>query len=389
VSPDRGRTSLLFVVNVDWFFLSHRLPIARAAAEAGYDVTVAAADTGQAGRIRAAGLRFVPLELSRKGIGPVSEARALARLVSLYRRERPDIVHHVTIKPVLYGSLAARAAGVPVVINAVSGLGYAFTGEGRRTLRAVVQSLYRAGLSNPRAHTIFQNPDDMELFVSRRLLRAPQAVLIRGAGVDCAEFRVRPEPAGPPIVLLPARMLWDKGVGAFVEAARLLRARAVPARFVLVGDSDPGNPTAVPVSTLEAWVREGVVEWWGARDDMPDVLSQAAIVVLPSRREGLPKVLLEAAACGRAIVATDVPGCREAVLHGRTGLLVDYGDSAALAEAIAQLAAEPALRTKYGRAGRALAEREFAVERVVSETLALYRRVLREVQHAGADRRAA
>lgn len=369
---------LLFVVNVDWFFLSHRLPLARAAREAGFEVVVAAADTGKAEAIRQEGLGFVPIPISRKSINPFNEARILVFLTRLYRRLRPDLVHHVTIKPVLYGSLVARLVGHIAVVNAVSGLGYTFSLGGRaRILRPLVKTLYSLALQSSRSRTIFQNPDDRDRFVRMGLVRREQAVLIRGSGVDCSRFRVAPEPEGDPIVMLPSRMLWDKGVGEFLEVARLVRAAHPKVRFVLVGSPDEGSSTAVPVSRLESWAREGVLEWWGHREDMPALLSQASIVVLPTTYpEGVPKVLLEAAASARAIVATDVPGCREIVRHEVNGLLVPPYDTAALARAIQVLLRSPELRERLGNTGREIAVTEFAEEIVVEQTLSLYRELL-------------
>lgn len=364
---------LLFVVNVDYFFLSHRLPLARAARDAGAEVVVAAADTGASQAILDEGLGFAPLPLHRHGTRVRDEARTFGALLSLYRRLRPHLVHHVTIKPVLYGSLAARLAGIPAVVNAISGLGSFLTSDhSRQLLRRCVSATYRAALQNPQSRTIFQNPDDLELFVRWRFLRAEQGVLIRGSGVDCARFLPSPEPEGTPMVMLPSRMLWDKGVGTFVEAARLLAARGTRARFVLVGGTDDGNFMAVPGAQLRAWEAEGTVEWWGPRADMHRVLPQAAVVVLPSRREGVPKVLLEAAACGRPMVASDVPGCREVVRPGTTGERVPFGSAEALAEALGRLLADPALRASYGVAARRMAEEEFAEELVVRQTLDLY-----------------
>jgi len=372
-----GAPRVCYLVNVDWFFLSHRLPLARAARDAGARVTVAAADTGCGALVRAEGFDFHPIPFSRKGTNPAGEAAAIWKVAALYRRLRPALVHQVTIKPVLYGSLAARALRVPAVVNAISGLGYLFTGEDRgRALGRVVHGVYATALRNPRSRTIFQNPDDRALFVGRKLVRPEQTVLIRGSGVDCALFQPVPEPPGDPVVMLPARMLWDKGVGAFVDAARILRGRGARARFVLVGALDPGNPTAVPEAELRAWVAEGVVEWWGARTAMHHTLGEAAVVVLPSRREGLPKVLLEAAACGRPLVAADVPGCREVVRPGENGLLAPADDAPALARAIETLLASPELRARYGAAARAMAATEFAEQVVVARTMELYAEML-------------
>lgn len=369
---------ICFLVNVDWFFLSHRLPLARAARRAGAHVTVAAADTGCGPTIRAEGFEFAPIAFSRKGTGPRAELATLLSVAALYRRLRPHLVHQVTIKPVLYGSLAARALRVPAVVNAISGLGYVFIAGASKPglLRRLVGRLYAIALRNPRGRTIFQNPDDRALFVEQGLVDPSRTVLIRGSGVDCARFAPTPEPPGLPVVMLPARMLWDKGVQAFVDAARMLRERGVAARFVLVGDTDAGNPSAVPTRDLDAWTADGVVEWWGARDDMHAALPEASIVVLPSRREGLPKVLLEAAACARPMIAADVPGCREVVRPGETGLLFPVDDAAALATALTELLESPETRARFGRAARVMAETEFAEDIVADRTMALYRELL-------------
>jgi glycosyltransferase involved in cell wall biosynthesis len=369
--------NLLIVVNYDWFFLSHRLPIARAARRIGLNVSVAATDTGSADRIRREGLEFIPVSMTVNGQNPLKELRVIAAFVRMYRERQPDVVHHVTVKPVLYGSLAAWMVGGMGVVNAVSGLGYLFMESTRaRLLRPLVKGLYRVALRHRRSRTIFQNPDDRDLFVGARLLSAEQAILIRGSGVNCDIFVPQPEPDGIPVVMLPARILWDKGVGEFVEAARLIRQHDTPVRFVLVGAPDPGNPAAVPTATVEAWVREGVIEAWGHQRVMPEVLSSATLVVLPSYREGLPKALLEAAACGKPVVTTDVPGCREIVRHNVNGLLVPVRNAPALADAIRLLLQSPPLRQRFGRAGRLIAEREFAEDLVIDQTLAVYRRLL-------------
>ena len=371
------RPRVVFVVNVDHFFLSHRLPLGRAARDAGAEVIVAAADTGRAGEIRAEGFGFEPLPISRHGTRVAGEARAFAALLGVYGRLRPDLVHHVTIKPVLYGSLSARLRRTPAVVNAVSGLGSFLTSDDRRRLlRRLVDGTYRAALRHPRSRTIFQNPEDHDLFLRRGFIGRENGVLIRGAGVDCTRFLPTPEPEGAPVVMLASRMLWDKGVGTFVKAARLLAAQGVRARFVLVGDTDEENFMAVPGAQLRAWAAEGVVEWWGVQQEMHRVLPQAAIVVLPSLREGLPKVLLEAAACGRPMVASDVPGCREIVRPGVTGERVPFGDARSLAEALGALLGDRARRASYGAAARAIAEAEFSEALVVRQTLDVYRELL-------------
>jgi len=352
--------------------VSHRLPLAVAAQKAGFDVAVATRVGEHGETIRAAGIRLIPFSLSRRRGNPLREVAALARL---YYREQLDIVHHVALKPVLYGALAARLAGVPHVVNAVAGLGWLFTSSGlaARTLRPVICRLFAWLLGAPHSRTIVQNPDDFGLLIK---IGVPEdrLRLIRGAGVDTEVFT--PALESPPeavTVLFSARMLWAKGVGEFVEAARLLTQAGVKARFVLVGDPDPGNPASVPVAALRAWHGENGVEWWGHRDDMPAVFHTAHIACLPSYyREGLPKVLLEAAACGLPIVTTDAPGCREIVRDGDDGFLVPVRDTQALAVALRSLIDNVALRAKMGQRARAIVLSEFSQERVIAETLVVY-----------------
>ena len=369
---------LLYVVNIPRFFVSHRLPLALAAREAGYEAHVATAadDAANVERIRATGLPFHPLPLAQHGTHPLAEARTLGAIYQLYRTLRPDIVHHVSIKPVIYGGLAARLAGVPAVVGAVSGLGYVFTAAGfqPRLLRRLIGPLYRLALAYPPTRLIFQNPDDRDRFVRLGLIDPARAVLIRGSGVDVSVFTPQPEPDGPPVILFAGRLLWEKGVGTFVEAARRLGETA---RFVVVGYPEPSSPDAVPLDQLTAWAGERLIEWWGRREDMPAVFAQSHVVVLPSTYgEGVPKVLIEAAACGRAIVTTDAPGCREIARHGENGLLVPPGDLDALVGAIRTLAGDADLRRRLGERGRAIAVAEFSLDRVVRETLAVYEELL-------------
>jgi glycosyltransferase involved in cell wall biosynthesis len=370
-------TRLLYVVNIPRFFLSHRLPLALAARAAGYEVHVATSGAGDeyTRQIVATGLPFHPLPLAQHGTSPLAEAKTLLALLALYRRLRPHLVHHVSIKPVLYGGIAARLAGVQAVVSAMSGLGYVFMGDDprRRAIRAAIVPLLRWALGG-RTHMIFQNPDDLARFVALGLIPPQRAVLIRGSGVDTEVYAPTPPPAGTPVVLFAGRLMWPKGLGQFAEAARLLRGQA---RFVIAGYPEPTSPESVPLAQLEAWQAEGIVEWWGRRDDMPAVFAASHIVCLPSAYgEGVPKVLIEAASCARPIVTTDTPGCREIVHDGVNGLLVPPGNSAALAQALGALLADAAQREKMGAAGRARVVAEYSLERVVSEVLALYEKLL-------------
>lgn len=370
---------LLFVVTEDWYFASHRLPLALAAKRAGYDVAVATRVDRHADLIRCEGIELIPLRrLRRSSLNPLRELAAIVELTRVMRRWRPSLVHLVALKPVLYGAVACRLAGVTARVNALAGLGFVFLADKplAHALRPFVKGALRWTLGGARAATIVQNPDDRHLLVDQKLVDASHVRLIRGSGVDLTRFAAGAALATPPIALLMSRMLWDKGVGEFVAAARLLKTRGVAARFVLAGDPDTENPAAIPMGQLEQWRNDGVVEWWGHRDDTETVLAQSQIVVLPSYREGLPKVLLEAAACGRPMIATDVPGCREVVEHGVTGLLVPPRAAEPLADAIADLLADPTRCAQMGQRARALAEREFGIETVIERTLGVYRELL-------------
>lgn len=376
-SPRRPR--VLIVTNTEWFFLSHRLPIARALRDAGCDVTIAAASERRAhDRIVDDGFAFVEIRLRRGSRNPAYDLCTLRDLHALYRRLRPDVVHHVTVKPIIYGSLAARLARVPHVINAVPGLGYLFIGSGQGSrLRARAAMLaYRVACAGARVRFIFQNPEDRALFIGHGVAREDQTVLIRGSGVDPSVFVATPPPPGTPMVLLPSRLLWDKGLAELVDAARQLRAAGVDFRLVLAGDTDVHNPRSASEATVREWEREGLLEWWGHRTDMATVMQQASIVVLPSYREGLPKALLEAGAAGRPAVTTNVPGCREVVQPGVNGLLVPPRDAPALAAALRQLLEDEPARLAMGERARGVVLDHFSEWRVVQDTLRLYRHLL-------------
>ena len=370
-----GRKKLLFLVTEDWYFCSHRLPPARAAKEAGYEVVVATHIEKKSAEIQAEGFRVVPIGLRRGSRNPIRELAAIIELVFLYKRERPDVVHHVAIKPVLYGSFAALIVGRIGIVNALAGLGFLYTSSGRLVgfVRRVVSHFFRVILNFRHSVLILQNPDDVTMFISKGLIEPSRIRLIRGSGVDINRFYSMKEPDGAPVVLLASRMLWNKGVKEFFAAAKFLRDRGSTARFVLVGDGDVDNPESISDEQLKTWNESGGVEWWGRCEDMPAVFMKSSIVCLPSYREGVPKVLLEAAACAKVIIATDVPGCREIVLNRETGLLVPVRDSKGLAEAIELLLNNPSMRVKMGQKGRELVEQSFSESIVAESTLNIYR----------------
>jgi glycosyltransferase involved in cell wall biosynthesis len=374
---------VVLFANTAWYLYNFRRSLAQALREAGHEVLLLSPQDAYGDRLRLLGFDWRPLPMDRRSLNPLREALLLVHLVRLFRRESPDLVHGFTLKCAVYGSLAARLAGVPGRINAVAGMGYVFTSGDlkARLLRPFVRVLLRVALGGRNTRLILQNPDDVALFSHARLVDPAQVRLIQGSGVDCARFEARRPagrdvaPQGPMRVLLPARLLWDKGVGEFVEAARRLRANGRSIVFLLAGAPDAGNPAAVPEATARGWAEEGTIEWLGHVEDMPALFSSVDVVALPSYREGLPKGLIEAGASGCALVTTDVPGCREVVRDGLDGLLVPARDAAALAAAIALLHDDPRLRFRLGTAARARALEAFDERIVIAGTLAVYREI--------------
>ena len=377
--PGKRRTVVLFA-NTEWYLYNFRRSLALALREAGYDLLLISPPGPYGEKLRDLGLRWEPLPMHRRSLNPAREAALLRHLVRLFRQERPDLVHSFTIKCAVYGSLAARLAGVPARVNAVAGMGYVFISHDMKAqlLRPVVRTLMQLALGGPNARLVLQNPDDMDLFEAAGLMPMEYVRLIMGSGVDCTRFSPGPEHAsGSPLrVLLPARLLWDKGLAEYVAAARMLREQGRDIAFLLAGDPDPGNPAAVPEPTVRAWTNEGLLEWLGHVDDMPSLYRSVDVVALPSYREGLPKGLIEAGACGCALVTTDVPGCREVVTDGVDGLLVPVRDAEALASAIARLDDDRALLARLGAAARRKVLAEFDERIVIENTLAVYRELL-------------
>jgi glycosyltransferase involved in cell wall biosynthesis len=337
------------------------------------------ADAGEAtAAIRDAGVEVIPVGFDRRRANPLPELLFALKIARYYRALRPDLVHHVALKPILIGGIAARLAGVRAVVNAPVGLGFVFSSDRllAKLLRPPVKALLRRTLSPPGARVILENPDDLEELVRLRLLRREAAVLIRGAGVDIAEFTPSLEPPPPIRVILIARMIREKGIADFVEAARLLRESGSDAEFLLVGAPDPGNPNSVSEAELRAWEASGLVRWLGPRRDIAALLRSSHIACQPSSyREGLPKSALEAMSAGRPLIATDIPGCREAVRDGETGLLVPPRNPEALAAAISQLIKAPELRARMGAAARQRAEQEFADAIICRQTLLVYEEI--------------
>ena len=364
--------------NTDWYLYNFRRALALALQRQGYEVLLISPAGPYGDKLRALGLRWESVPMARRSLNPLREAALLWHLVRLLRREQPTLVHGFTIKCAVYGSLAARLAGVPARVNAVAGMGYVFTSPQlkARLLRPVVRGLLRLALGGSGARLILQNADDVELFRQAGLVDPEHIRLIRGSGVNCAQFaagmRARPPGDGRMRVLLASRLLWDKGLAEFVAALRQLRLQGRTVHALLAGTPDPGNPATVPEATIREWVAEGLVSWLGHVDDMAGLLGSVDVVVLPSHREGLPRTLVEAAACGLPLITTDVPGCREVVSDGVDGLLVPRGDSKALAQAIRRLQDDPELARRLGMAARLKARSQFDEHIVIQRTLEVY-----------------
>jgi glycosyltransferase involved in cell wall biosynthesis len=381
----KSKPRLLLLVTEDWYFRSHRLDLARAARDAGMQVSIVTLAEDNGKWITDEGFKYIPIPFVKGGRNPLRELFAVIQLVRLYRRERPDIVHHVAMKPILYGSWAARLTKVPAVVNAFGGLGFVFVAKTSylmRLMRIGIKAALRFSLGFPNSRVILQITENRDRLVRETIVRRDRTVIIRGVGVDLTTFTPQPEVSGVPVVILASRMLWDKGIGDFVQAARLLKKERIEARCVLVGRLDPGSPTSISEDQLVSWQREGVVEWWGHREDMPAVLGGAHIVVLPTfYGEGIPKILLEACACAKPVVTTPLSGCTEIVRDGDNGFLAPQKDPVALATAIGTLLAKPGLRKRMGMRGREIVVREFSAQQVAEQTLAVYAELLEHSSH--------
>jgi glycosyltransferase involved in cell wall biosynthesis len=369
---------ILFMFTEDWAFASLFLDRAVAAKNAGYEVAVHVRCSEHRTVIERAGLQVIPHNISRSGLNPFRELVSVFQLVQVFRSFRPDVIHLIALKPIVLGSLASVFYPKAKIVNAPVGMGYLFASNDvrARVARPIVKLVLKSTLGRKRSMTIIENSDDRTSLVEGGFLHSNQIVLIRGTGVNLDVFRPTAEPAGSKIVVLIARMLRDKGVFEFVESARMIKRTHPTTLFWLIGDADPGNPASLTTQQLQAWNDEGIVEWLGYRTDVADLLTQVHVVCLPSYREGFGKVFVEAGAALRAVVATDVPGCREAVEHQVNGLLVEPKNSVALATALIEVLDNDELRLRLAKEGRRRAEFEFSSATVNAQTLDVYQQVL-------------
>lgn len=368
---------VLIVVNIPKFFLSHWLGIALTAKTAGYQVHIATMAGPEVEKIREAGLIHHEIPLSRSGTNVWQELKSLWAILRLFLRVKPDLVHLITIKPVIYGGIAARLTGVKAVLSAVTGLGYVFINQQGSTsgLKRVISALYTFVFGHRNIRVLFENDSDRQSFCQSGIVKAQRTVVVHGAGVDLQHFHAVAEPAGTIKVVFAARLLRDKGVLEFLAAAGQLQ-QLPGVEFVLAGDIDPDNPASLSEVQLDSIKQQGIVQVYGFCDDMAALFRQCHVIVLPSYREGLPKVLIEAAACGRPVVTSDVAGCRHVIIPDVSGLLVPVKDAAALAAAICRLVENPELRMQFGRAGRELAEQRFGEEQIGQTYMRLYQQLI-------------
>lgn len=373
--PSEARKSrrLLFIASDGRFFVSHRFPLAQTALQRGYEVAVACPDTDIQEIIQKNGFLYFEIFLRRNSRSPWNELRSLGSILKVVLKFRPNVVHLITAKPIIYGGIIARFLRVRS-LSAITGLGHVFLHHslGKRVLRKLIVMGYRLAVGHRLSTLIFQNDSDLGTFRAYGLLSSANHVMIRGSGTDLDRITPTPLPAGPTVVVLPARLLLDKGLAEFFEAARLLKARGVNAVFRLLGDRDKDNPTSVSLSTLQSWVDSGFLEWHPFQSDISAALANSHIVVLPSYREGFPKTLIDAAAAGRAAAASNVPGCRDAIVPGITGVLFEPRDASDMARVLEPLILDRALQARMGAAARAHAEANFDVRRVSDAHIRIY-----------------
>lgn len=373
---------ILFLVSEDWYFCSHRLELGRALVEQGAKVSVVTRIGKHRDEIIRAGIRVIPFNLARSGRNPFRDLFNIFQLIWIYFCVRPHIVHHVALKPTLYGAFAAWITRRPIVVNALGGMGYIFISDSffARTVRTLSGLAFRLLMNRPNSRTILQNPDDIALYQDNVGVLSQNLVQIKGSGVDLKKFVPSAELDEVPVAVCVSRMLWDKGIGELVYAARILKERGVELTVRLVGPTD-ANPASIPEKTLDSWHKQGIVQVAGSQTDIVGEYAKAHIAVLPSYREGLPKSLLEAAACGRSMVASDVPGCREVCRPDETGLLVPAHSIEPLANALEKLASDKVLRQKMGAHARAIAEAEFGIEAVIAATTDLYTGLIKRAEN--------
>ncbi|MBP0590963.1 glycosyltransferase family 4 protein [Paraburkholderia sp. LEh10] len=377
-------SKIVLFANTDWYLYNFRLSLAHALRDAGNEVILLSPPGNYGAELISLGYKWIPVPMNRRSLNPLRELSLVIWLARLLRNEQPDLVHGFTIKCAVYGSLSARLAGVRARVNAIAGMGYVFSSLDMkaRVLRPIVRSVMRFALRGQSSAVILQNPDDYTIFRDANIVDENAIRLIKGSGVNIERFKPKDDECAsqndePLRVVLAGRLLWDKGIAEYIEASRILKKEGRSVRFILAGAPDSGNPASIDEASLQGWISEGLVEWRGHVQDMPGLYAGCDVAVLPSYREGLPKSMIEAAACGLPLVITDAPGCREVVsVNGQDGLVVPVRDSRALANAIRLLDEDRSLARKLGMAARQKVLAEFDERIVITRTLGVYRELL-------------
>jgi glycosyltransferase involved in cell wall biosynthesis len=363
---------IILFANTDWYLYNFRLSLAKSIKAKGHELILLSPSGPYVQKLEEMGYSWREVKLSRKGFNPIQEINTILAIRSIYKIEKPDLVHHFTIKCVIYGSIAGKIVGVRKIINAITGLGYVFLNDNFRirSVRWLIKIFYRISLKNTKV--VFENEDDCDLFINNHLVKQDQVTIITGTGVDTDKFKPEKEAGGIPTMILIGRMLRDKGVNEFIEAAKVINQGKIQARFILVGDIDAGNPASLTKDNLQDWVHQGIVEWWGWREDIINIYHQASVVCLPSYREGFSTTLIEAGACGKPLVASDVPGCRQIVINGKNGFLVPQKNVGELVKALVKLISNPDLRKAMGINSREIIVKNFSSKMMNAQTMRLY-----------------
>ena len=363
--------NILFIVTEDWYFVSHRLHIAIKAIEKGYKVTILTKVSTHRSLIESFGIKVIHWSINRSGFNFFLEIKTIYATLAVIREVNPDVIHAVALKPIVYSSIVRSLTRTKLSVFAFGGLGFIFSSSSylARLFRNILIIIFKLLFKNSKIRLILQNQDDIDFFINNKIIKHEKIILIRGAGVDMKEFKPNKLVNELPVVILPARMLWDKGISEFVDCAKKFHENGIAARFCLVGSPDYHNPESISVNQLEEWVESGCVEWWGQQSNMPKVYSKATIVCLPSYREGFPKSLLEAASSGLPIVAFDVPGCREIVSDGVNGLLIPFKNVDVMYLALLKLVENKALSKRMGKKGREIVEMNFSQDIIASQTI--------------------
>jgi len=374
------KKKILFVVNVDWFFISHRLPLAIKAIEEGYEVHLACNYSRSKELLESKGIVCHEIQFTRSNYNVMNALMICKQLHALFKTIKPDITHLVTIKPILLGGIVARLLKLPSVVFAISGLGYIFISRGiiASIRKKMIGLIYAYVFKHKNVCVIFQNADDQNELSKLTGLDKIHSVIIPGAGVDTEKFFVSQLPKSPPVIMMASRLLKDKGVYEYISAAKIIGRKKKNIKFILVGTPDPENPSSISIEEVNEWIDKGYIEYWGQQEDMPKIFSQSTIVVLPSYREGLPKVLLEASSSGRPIITTNAPGCRDAIIDMRTGFLVEKYNAQDLADKILSLSTNLDQCIKMGQSGRKLVEEKFSEKLIASHHMRVYEKLLLE-----------